>query len=104
MIILIWILFVPLALYGLAVANPRGAKAVVAELKRRWRLHLIQKGGEKGVEDFFVEFRTKMLAEGFDEELIREIFEEIRPEIEDRLGRRAANASLGEPSPLERYY
>jgi hypothetical protein len=102
MVILIWILFVPLALYGLAVANPRRAKAVVAELKRRWRLRLIQKGGEKEAEDLFREFQARMLAEGFDEELIEEVFEEHRAEVVDRLGRRVANASLGKPTPLER--
>ena len=89
--------------YAWAFANSDAARALVAELTRRWRLHLIQHGGEKLASQLISKVRRHLVEEGFDPEEIDEVVHIHKPFVIQRLGTQYANAHLGEPTPLERY-
>jgi uncharacterized protein (UPF0335 family) len=94
----------PVFVYIWATTHPGVARALVAELKRQWRLYLTQHEGKRVAQDFIRDFRTQMTSKGFDNQLVEEIINERKTEIIERLGRKQANAQLGEPTPLERHH
>jgi hypothetical protein len=98
------LVLVPLMIYGWAIAHPLQARAMVAELKRQWRLYLIQRKGESAAADVVQELRVQARNQGMKSEQIEEVIYEKWPELVERLGTRATNEILGKPTPLERYH
>lgn len=104
----IWIAIIPISLYALAVTNPRetrdAARSLVAGLKRRFRLYIANKYGEKAAAVFINELREEYSKQGYDMGQFEEAMLELRPDVVERLGTKVANDLMGEPTPLERYY
>lgn len=94
----------PLLLYAWALTHPEACRALVAELQRRWRLHIIQKYGKLAAQDAIVWLRKKADKEELDKEIVEELIKSHKEEIIRRLGTKEANKRLGEPTPLERYH
>jgi hypothetical protein len=91
-------------IYGWAIAHPLQARSLVAELKRQWRLYLIQRKGESAAADVVQAFRVQARNQGVQSEQIEEIISEKWPELVERLGTKATNDSLGEPTSLENHH
>lgn len=104
MSLIVWIITIPVLIFGLMEAYPRHALAIIAELRRRFRLYLINRYGQKAAEAFMEQMRVKYAGKGFDMEEFERLLEECRPEIVERLGTHYADDFLGEPSYLERYF
>lgn len=104
MIILGYFSILLVGLYAWAVLNPMAARALVARLMRRRRRHLVQYYGQRSADRLFHEFRRRALEEGADAALIETIIHEHRPWVIEHLGTQAANAHVGKPRPLERYF
>ncbi len=98
------LIFIPLAIYAWAAANPAPARSFVAELKRSWRRYLVRRKGEMAAAELAHSFREQAQSQGFEQEQIDEIISEKWPELVERLGTRETNDSLGEPTPLERIF
>jgi hypothetical protein len=96
--------FVIVALFRWVSSHPATAKSLVAELKRRWRLRIIQKYGTLAADDFNREFRQRASKEGLPPEIVEQVVAESTPEMIRKLGSEIANQRLGEPTPLERYW
>ena len=87
--------------WGLIV--PQQAQALIAALKRRLRLWVIQHTGERAARLASRDLFQKAVQAGYDPNLVKEILEEDWGIICDRLGSPIADKILGEPSALERY-
>lgn len=94
----------PLLIYAWAVVYPLQAAAIVADLKRRWRRYLIRRKGEEAAAEIVHVFRVQAQNLGFQEEQIEEVIRDNWPGLVEKLGTRETNASLGEPTALERYF
>ena len=84
--------------------RPDQALALVAELKRRLRLHIIQRTGRQGTQEVAQGLHDWAARQGFDPELVNRVIEEQQEEIFFRLGTKHANDRLGEPTIFERTY
>lgn len=104
MIVLAYLFILLSALYAWAVLNPMAARTFVAGLMRRRRRYLVQHYGRRSADRLFREFRRRALEEGADAALIETVIHEYRPGVIEHLGTQAANARLGKPRPLERYF
>ena len=93
-----------LFLYAWAVINPLLARTIMAELKRRWRLYLIQRGGEHAVQVAAQRLTRLADRKHIEPHIVHEVLAARRLEMIERLGRRYADQVLGEPTPLERYF
>ena len=98
------LILVPLMINGWAIAHPLQARSLVAELKRQWRLYLIQRKGESAAADVVQELRVQARNQGMRSEQIEKVISEKWPELVERLGTKATNDSLGEPTSLENYH
>ena len=85
-------------------ACPEQALALIAELKRQLRLHTIQRSGKQATQELAHRFRQRALAAGYEPQFIEQVLKEQQGVIVERLGVKAAEKILGEPTPLERYY
>jgi hypothetical protein len=102
--VIIWPAFLLLLSGSTILLFPEATLAVIAELRRRYRLHLINRCGKKATAAFINDMRAKYERKGYDMEGFDEVIEEYKAELIYRLGTRCANDFLGEPSILERYY
>jgi UDP-galactopyranose mutase len=82
---------------------PQEARKLIAELKRKLRLWVIRKSGDQAIQSVTKELYQRAVKAGYDPDLVKEILEEDRDIIHDRLGRLVSDDILGEPSPFERY-
>lgn len=99
-----WIIAIPLLVFVLMEAFPRSSLAVVAELKRRFRLWLIRSYGGKAADALIDEMRVKYGRQGYDTDDVERTAEEYRTDFVEKLGAQYANDLMGEPSIWERYY
>jgi hypothetical protein len=99
-----WVITLSLLLYLLAVSSPASTTAVVAELKRRWRLYLIKRYGNTEFQQFAAKFRKRAVRDGYRKSDIETLLSQHKTLVIERLGTRIVNAKLGEPTPLERYF
>ena len=90
-------------LYVWASINPRGVRVIVAELKRWWRLYLIQRGGEHATQVLACHLVKSAAKKHIDPHVVHKVLTARRLEMIERLGRRYADEVLGKPTPLERY-
>jgi hypothetical protein len=104
MAVIITLILIPLAIYAWATANPGQAKSFIAELKRRWRRYLVHHKGQAVASELANAFQDQARRQWFEQDQIEEAIAEAWPELVERLGARETNASLGEPSPLERTF
>jgi hypothetical protein len=102
--IVIWIIFVPVAIYSWMVANPLKVMQTVAHLKRRFRQHLISRHGKLLADDYIEQLRAKWARRGENMVDLEQLIEEIRPQLEEQLGTQYADEFLGEPTEIERYF
>jgi hypothetical protein len=102
--VIISLILIPLAIYAWASANPVQAKSHIAQLKRRWRRYLVHHRGQAVASELANEFREQAQRQGFETDQIEETISEHWPELVERLGVKETNASLGEPTPLERIF
>ena len=98
------LILIPLVIYAWAAANPVHARSIFAELKRSWRRYLVRRKGQAAAAELVHSFREQAQSQGFEREQIDEVISEQWTELVDRLGSKEANDSLGEPTPLERYF
>ncbi len=101
---LIYFLLIPPLIYLWAQSDPDTFLSWVAKLKRAWRSYLINRHGRQAADSFFVEFRKKAIQQGYSSEAIDSVFRKYDDHIVETLGTKAANDSLGEPTPTEFYY
>ena len=90
-------------LFTWVIILPQQAQTLLAELKRRLRLWVIQQTGERAARSVTRELYQKAVQAGYDPDLVKEILDEDWDIICERLGRPNADEILGEPSTLERY-
>lgn len=90
-------------LFAWIIIYPQQARAIIADLKRQLRLWVIHHAGERATQAAAQELFQRAVKAGHDPDLVKEILEEDREIIRDRLGRPVADDVLGEPSTLERY-
>jgi hypothetical protein len=60
--------------------------------------------GKKAAQELAHRFHQRALADGYDPELVEQVFKEYEGVVVERLGRKGAEEVLGEPTPLERYH
>jgi hypothetical protein len=102
--VIIWPAFLLFLLFSGILLFPEATLSAIAELRRRYRLHLINRCGKKVTEAFIKDMRVKYASKGYDMEGFEDVIEEYKPALIERFGKRCANDFLGEPSELERYY
>src|SRR5258708_29720182 len=100
----LWGMVLLILLVALAVCSPSSARAVVAKLKRRYRLYLIRRYGNIDYQDFANRLKQHMASKGYKKIEAKLFLCEHKDEVIKRLGTRIANAKLGEPTPLERFF
>jgi len=98
------LILIPLVIYAWAAANPVHARSIFAGLKRNWRRYLVRRKGKAAAAKLAHSFREQAQSQGFEREQIDEVISEQWTELVERLGSKEANDSLGEPTPLERYF
>ena len=84
--------------------HPLPARAIVAEMKRRWRLLLIHRYGQMVAARLLRQFQHEAIAQGFDKELVEATLQAHKPALIEQIGIQVTNQQLGEPTPLERYF
>ena len=82
---------------------PDAALALLAELQRRLRRHILQCEGNQAAQTLARRLRIWAAKHRFDADLVESVINAHKQEIIERLGSRYANEILGEPTSLERY-
>jgi len=100
----LFVLLIPFFLLTWALAYPRAALALIAELKRQLRLHVIRREGKQAAAQFAAKLQTWGAKQGFEKELVKEAIAAHQQTVAESVGRRYADAILGEPTPVERYH
>lgn len=94
----------PFLLFAWALAHPEAALSLIAELKQQLRLYVIQREGARASAQFAARLRAWGAERGIEKELVEETITAQRHAAAERIGRRYADAILGEPTPVERYH
>jgi len=82
---------------------PDAALALLAELQRQLRQHIIRREGNRAAQTLARKLRIWAAKRRLDADLVEDVINTHKQEIIEGLGSRYANEILGEPSPLERY-
>jgi len=98
------ILFIPLLFLAWAQTFPELALALLAELRRQFRLWVIHRSGDEQAHFLFGQLRVWGTQKGIKARLIEEVINTHKAEVSEQFGRCPANRVLGEPTPLERYH
>src|SRR5438552_11093099 len=98
--LLLWVTTLLLLLCTFVVNSPASAKAIVAELKRRWRLYLIKRYGNIEFQNFAAKFRKLIARKGYQKSDVEALLSEHKDLIIERLGVKVVNTKLGEPTQL----
>jgi hypothetical protein len=98
------LVFIMLLGYAWLVAQPAAARSLVAHLKRSWRLYIIEHDGDRAAKRLFRRLRAEAERQGIGPEIVEAFIAKHHEEVAQRLGTSEANARLGEPTTLERYY
>ena len=101
-----WVLVLlsPCLFLAWLLAHPQLALALIAELKRRLRLRLIRREGERAARLFAHQLRIWGRKRALDPRLVEEVIAAHKEAVAEGVGRKRADAILGEPTSLERYH
>ncbi len=99
-----WSAVIPLLFTAWVVACPFAALALAAEVKRRVRLFIIERYGQRLAQTFFDEIREWGRGEGIPNEAVDYYIKKFGEEYAWKLGEREANRRLGKPTAEERYH
>jgi hypothetical protein len=83
---------------------PEEALAILAELKRQLRLHVIQRTGTEAARQVRRQLHQRAAQKGISPEIVEAVLAEHHAMIVERLGHKGADQILGEPDPTERYF
>ena len=100
----ILIITTPLLFFAWVVVCPHQALTLILEIKRRWRLYIIQSAGKRGAQELARRLHVWALQNGIDPDLVDQVMNGNNSEIVYRLGTRQANLQLGEPTSFERTF
>ncbi len=92
---------IPFIIWATVVVSPNLAISIVSDIKKKYRLYLINHYGNKAFQKFAANFKKSAKKQGLSVEHADHILEAHKTEIIKKLGTKVADERLGEPSTFD---